>query len=75
MTEAKPRSAGFIFKKAWATKGVTKTCGYALHTADYVRSHWNRHFELVDIVEGGIEGTHSGGKESSAGASLPLTPP
>lgn len=56
MTGAEPCSAGFIFKKAGATKGVTGTYGYALHTADYVRSHWNRHFEVVDIVEGGIQG-------------------
>jgi hypothetical protein len=46
VTEAELRSAGFIFKKAGATKGVTGTYSYALHTADYAWSHWNKPFEV-----------------------------
>lgn len=56
VTDAELTSAGFIFKKAGATKGVTGTYGYALHTADYVRNNWSKYFEVIDIVEGGIEG-------------------
>ncbi len=50
------RREGFIFKKAGATKGVTGTYGYALHTGDFIRANWIGMFDVVEIVEGGIEG-------------------
>ena len=36
------RSAGFLFKAAGATRGVTGTYGYALHTEEFVRKNWSR---------------------------------
>jgi len=47
---------GFIFREAGATAGITGVYGYALHTAEYIRHNWSHVLDVIEIVEGGIEG-------------------
>ena len=49
------QSDGFVFKATGATRGVTGTYGYALHTAEYVRANWSAVFDVVDTLQGAIE--------------------
>lgn len=49
-------TAGFHFRRAGDTPGLPDFYQTAYHTPSYIRSHWSRYFEVLDIRERALDG-------------------